>query len=299
MKPLITVIAGPTASGKTDLSIRIAQKINAEIISFDSRQCYIELNIGVARPSADQLAAVTHHFIANRSIHDPFSSATFAEEARNKIEEILKLQKNVVLCGGTGLYLKAVLEGFSVLPENSSEIREYVESVWREDQLAGLINLISKLDAEALTMVDSKNTARLKRTAEILLGGDNRSLKAIMAPKTPPINYPYQIFCLIPDRTLLYKNIDSRVESMIQHGLLAEVERLVPFKHLPVLKTVGYTELFDFLDGKTTLEFAVDKIKQHTRNYAKRQITWFKNQTNAKILNPTTESDIFIESFKS
>jgi tRNA dimethylallyltransferase len=285
MKQYITVITGPTASGKTEVSIQVAKKLDAEIISFDSRQCYSELNIGVARPTPGQLAAIPHHFIANRSIHDSYSAASFATEARSKIEELVKKQKNVVLCGGTGLYLKAILEGFSVLPEIKTEIREYVESVWEKDQLTGLIDLIRNLDEEALAKVDPKNTARLKRTAEILLCSEKQSLKEIMAPKMAGIEYPYKIYCLNPDRSMLYSNIESRVDNMLEQGLLEEVKRLTLFKHLPVLKTVGYSELFEFLDGQTTLAFAVDKIKQHTRNYAKRQITWFKNQTNASMVN--------------
>jgi len=284
MKPTIIVIAGPTASGKTDFSIKIAEKLKTEIISFDSRQFYRELNIGVARPSQKQLAAVPHHFIANKSIHEPYSAASFAADARIAIDAILSKHNHMLLCGGTGLYLKAVLEGLSVLPEIKASVREEVEKTWVKDGLGGLLMLIERLDPSALAMIEQQNPARLKRLAELLLSTSNKTLKEIYAPQMAQIPYSFQIFNLIPERKILYQSIESRVDAMMESGLLDEAKTLSNYRELPVLKTVGYTELFEYIDGSITLDNAVLKIKQNTRNYAKRQITWFKNQTAGIIL---------------
>lgn len=296
MKPRIIAIAGPTASGKTDLSIQIAQKLKTEVISFDSRQFYQELNIGVARPTHEQLTAVKHHFIANRSIHNSYSAASFSAEARAKINNILCNHEHVVLCGGTGLYLKALLEGFSLLPETTPKIRDFVESVWAENGIKGLLELIDKRDSDALQRVELKNPARLKRAAELLLSSDNQTLQEIYAAKTEAIEFSYRVFKLMPEKEALYQRIEKRVDVMMQEGLLKEVNSLLHLRKLPVLKTVGYSELFDYLEGKIKLEEAVDKIKQHTRNYAKRQITWFKNQTEGISLQPDTAADAVMNS---
>lgn len=302
MKPRIIAIAGPTASGKTDASIRIAQHLNSEIISFDSRQFYRELNIGVARPTAIQLSAATHHFIANRSIIETYSAATFAAEARIKITELLEINEYVVLCGGTGLYLKALLEGFSLLPETHAEIREQVEVIWKSKGIPGLLEIIKSQDPEALTQIETQNPARLKRVAELLLSAKNQSLKEIYAPKMSSIEFSYQIFNLMPEKEVLYEKIENRVDAMMEEGLLEEVKSVYAYRELSVLKTVGYAELFDYLDGKTTMDEAVRKIKQHTRNYAKRQITWFKNKTDGISLQPdnaTAEILDLLKNYKS
>lgn len=297
MKPRIIAITGPTASGKTDLSIHIAQTLKTEIISFDSRQFYRELNIGVARPTDSQLAAVQHHFIANKSIHEPYSAASFATEARNRIVTILESHQYVVLCGGTGLYLKAILEGFSVLPEIKVEIREEIEKRWQTEGLSGLVNLIKSLDSEAIGIIEIQNPARVKRAAELLLSAEGQSLKEIYATKMDRISYPYKVFNLIPDRKLLYQSIENRVDEMMESGLLNEVKSLKSYREFPVLKTVGYTELFEFIDGKLNLNEAVIKIKQHTRNYAKRQITWFKNQTEGIKVQPENAAEVLFKIF--
>ena len=285
MKQRIIAISGPTASGKTDLSIEIAQQLKTEIISFDSRQFYTELNIGVARPSPAQLSQVKHHFIASTSIHKPYTAISFCIDARKRIDALLEKNECVVLCGGTGLYLKALLKGLSTLPETQPAIREQVELLWQKKGLPGLLHLIEKRDQQALKQVETHNPARLKRVAELLLSAENKSLQEIYSPKMNPIEHTYQIFNLIPEKEILYKRIAVRTDAMIASGLLSEVQALIPHKELPLLKTVGYTELFHYLDGNCTREEAIDKIKQHTRNYAKRQITWFKNQTEGIVLN--------------
>jgi tRNA dimethylallyltransferase len=302
MKPRIIAISGPTASGKTDISVRIAQHLNTEIISFDSRQFYRELKIGVARPTKIQLSAAPHHFIANRSILESYSAASFAAEARIKINELLETNDHVILCGGTGLYLKALLDGMSLLPETHAEIREEVDVVWNSTGIPGLLELIKRHDPDALSQIETQNPARLKRVAELLLSAQNQSLKEIYAPKMGSIGFSYQVFNLMPEKDVLYPRIDSRVDAMMEEGLLEEVKSVYAYRELPVLKTVGYAELFDCLDGKTTPVEAVNKIKQHTRNYAKRQITWFKNQTEGISLQPenaTGEILDFLKNYKS
>jgi tRNA dimethylallyltransferase len=302
MKPRIIAISGPTASGKTDASIRVAQHLNSEIISFDSRQFYRELNIGVARPTAIQLSTAPHHFIANKSILETYSAATFAAEARIKISELLETKEYVILCGGTGLYLKALLEGFSLLPETHADIREEVENIWNSKGISGLLEIIKSQDPAALAQIETQNPARLKRVAELLLSAKNQSLKEIYAPKMSSIEFSYQIFNLMPEKEVLYAKIENRVDAMMEEGLLEEVKSVYTNRDLPVLKTVGYAELFDYLDGKTKIDEAVRMIKQHTRNYAKRQFTWFKNKTDGISLQPdNAPAEIldFLKNYKS
>jgi tRNA dimethylallyltransferase len=291
MKPIIIALAGPTASGKTDLAIDLAQRLNTEIISFDSRQFYHELNIGVARPTPEQLNLATHHFIACKSIHTPYSAASFATDARKKITDILQNKEYVILCGGTGLYLKAILEGLSQLPEISTEVRESVEKIWRMQGLEGLYRIIKQIDPEAIAQLDTQNPARMKRATELLLLAQNQSLKEIYSHQPDPIPFDWKIYHLNPDRQVLYSRIEQRTDTMIAHGLIDEVVQLLPMCDLPLLKTVGYTEIFDYLKGNLTLNDAVALIKQHTRNYAKRQVTWFKNKTQATFLHPQNAAD--------
>lgn len=298
MKPSIIAIAGPTASGKTTLAIELARRLDTEIISFDSRQFYQELNIGVARPNSEQLSQAQHHFIANISIHNPYTAATFAAEARIKIAAILQNKPFVILCGGTGLYLKAILEGLSSLPEITQNIREKVESVWKIKGLEGLRSIIMHHDPTALSSIDNQNPARLKRAAELLLVSQNLTLKEIYSPKLEPISFPHQIYHLNPERTSLYHHIDIRVDEMMKQGLLEEVSDLRQYSSFPVLKTVGYSELFEYLRDHCSLDEAINKIKQHTRNYAKRQVTWFKNKTNSLALHPQDAAETILKNLR-
>jgi len=295
MKPRIIALAGPTASGKTDLAIDLAKSLSTEIISFDSRQFYQELDIGVARPTPAQLDLATHHFIACKSIHTPYSAASFAIDARKKITDILQNKEFVILCGGTGLYLKAILEGLSQLPEITTDVREDVETIWKMEGLEGLHRIIKQLDPDAFLQLEIRNPARMKRAAELLLLTQNQSLKEIYSHRPDPIPFDWKIYHLNPDRTVLYSRIDQRTDAMITHGLIDEVSQLLPISDLPLLKTVGYTELFDYLKGNITLNDAVALIKQHTRNYAKRQVTWFKNKSQATTLDPQNAADFILK----
>jgi tRNA dimethylallyltransferase len=295
MKPRIIALAGPTASGKTDMAIHLAKRLNTEIVSFDSRQFYHELDIGVARPTPEQLNLATHHFIACKSIHSPYSAASFANDARKKITDILQSKECVILCGGTGLYLKALLEGLSQLPEITPGVRDMVDATWKREGLEGLHRIIRQIDPDASLMLEIQNPARMRRAAELLLSTKKQTLKEIYSHKQEPIPFVWKMYYLHPERSVLYNRIDLRTDAMIANGLLDEVSKLLPMSDLPLLKTVGYSELFAYLKGNMTLQDAINLIKQHTRNYAKRQVTWFKNKTDATAINPENGADLILK----
>jgi len=274
-QPLLIVIAGPTASGKTDFAIELAQHYQTEILSADSRQLYREISVGTAKPSAEQLASVPHHFINHCSIHDTYNAGIFEKEAIHVLEKLFLKHKAAILVGGTGLFLKAVCEGLDELPKANEALREQLQEELRTYGVDSLFDKLKNLDPEGSKTVDAKNPHRIMRAVEIALetGKSHLNLKTKSKIKRP-FNI-VKIFMDI-DRTELYTRINNRVDSMMELGLLEEVRSVYPFKHLNALNTVGYSELFNFLDGQCLLEEAVLKIKQHTRNYAKRQLTWFR-----------------------
>lgn len=274
----VIVVAGPTAVGKTAEAIHLAKSLHTEIISADSRQCYKELNIGVARPSADELAEVKHYFIANHSIHDNITAGSFAREAKQYLEAIFKTRDMAVVCGGTGLYIKALIEGLDEIPTIPTEIREEVIQLFETKGLEGLRNTLLEKDPSFKEHGDTTNPNRMMRALEVVLHtgiplhqyhiqAENRGINSIY-------NIEYKIISL--PREVLYQRINERVDKMMAQGLEEEARTVYPFKELTALQTVGYKELFDYFDGVCSREDAVEKIKQHTRNYAKRQITWFK-----------------------
>lgn len=269
---------GPTASGKTALSIALAKQFSTEILSADSRQCYQELSIGVARPSPSELAFVPHHFIASHSIHEQVDVAVYERYALAVTEKIFASHDHLVVCGGTGLYIHAFCNGIDDMPEISSSIRVQVLQKWEEEGLVGLQQWIQQIDPLFWEKThEQQNRVRLMRALEMKLA-TGKSL--IEFQKGKDVVRSFQIKKIFIDwpRELLYERINQRVDQMIEQGLLDEVKHVFPYRSLKALQTVGYQELFDHLEGKCSLEFAVDKIKQHTRNYAKRQITWFKKQ---------------------
>jgi tRNA dimethylallyltransferase len=289
MKSTLIVIGGPTASGKSSLAMSIARHLKTEIISADSRQCFKEMTIGTAKPPLEDLNEIKHHFVNSHSIHEHFSAGIFADESQRILRELFEEKEYVVVAGGTGLYIRALTDGLDDIPAVDESTREKVKSMYQENGIEALVEIIQEKDPEYLKMVDSKNPSRLMRAAEILLQTNEKYSTLLGKAKK---ELPYQVLKLVlsPERSLLYKNIDQRVDQMMQLGLLDEVKSLLPYKELSTLHTVGYNELFDYLDGMSTLEFAVDKIKQHSRNYAKRQITWFKNQGEYHFLDPATDS---------
>lgn len=288
MNATLIVIGGPTASGKSALALDFARYLGTEIISADSRQCFREMSIGTAKPPSEDLMAIKHHFVNSHSIHDHFSAGIFAQEAKEVLKKLFLKNNYVVVAGGTGLYIRALTHGLDDLPTVDPETRERVKKIFQEQGIQSLVEIIREKDPAYLEKVDINNPSRLMRAVEILLQtGDKYSTLLGMAKKELP--YKVVKFVLLPERHSLYNTINIRVDQMMEMGLLEEVKSVYPYKSLTTLHTVGYSELFDYLDGKTTLAYAIDKIKQHSRNYAKRQITWFKNQGDYFFLDPVID----------
>lgn len=279
------IIAGPTAVGKTALSIQLARYFHTEIISADSRQCYRELNIGVAKPTPEELATVKHHFIDSHSITENLHAAAFEEYALLAAESIFREHDQLIVTGGTGLYLKAFASGFDAMPAIPATIREAVRKIGEEEGLAGLRQMLEKEDPVFAGGEEMQNPQRMMRALEFVrtTGTSIRNYQ-----RAKPKERPFRIITIgleLP-REELYTRINARVDKMMADGLLEEVQQLVQFKNLNALQTVGYRELFDYLEGKMSLEKAVEKIKQNTRHYAKRQLTWFKADPNIHWFHP-------------
>lgn len=271
----LILLAGPTAVGKTALAIKWASALNTEIISADSRQCYRELNIGVARPSPEELAQVPHHFIASHSIVDTVNAGTFEQYALKKAAEIFAEKDTVVMTGGTGLYIKAFCEGMDTIPAVPDAVRKTISNTYQRKGLQWLQQEVEKEDPQFFATGEIQNPHRLMRALEVV----THTGQSIMdyrqgAKKQRP--FEIQKFVLGLPKEELHRRIDLRVDQMMQQGLLEEVKTLLPYAGHVALQTVGYRELFSYLDGNLSLERAVEDIKTHTRQYAKRQLTWFK-----------------------
>lgn len=273
----VIIIGGPTASGKTGIAIEVARALGTEIISADSRQCFREMNIGVARPSPEELALVPHHFIATHSVTEKVNAAVFEKYALEKVSLLFERHDTVVMTGGTGLYLKAFAEGLDEIPEVPDPIHQQVIDQYKANGLSWLQDQIRLNDPSFLDQGEIQNPQRLMRALEVVMS-TGRSILSFQ--KKEEVTRPFRMvnIALQVERQQLYQQINQRVDKMMEAGLLQEVRSLLPLRHLNALQTVGYQELFDFIDGKTDLQTAVDKIKQHTRNYAKRQITWFAHK---------------------
>jgi tRNA dimethylallyltransferase len=286
--PKLVAISGPTGIGKTKLAIELAKKLNAEIISFDSRQIYSELNIGVARPSEEELAEVKHHLIGHKSIHDKYSAQDFVKEVHELIDSCLRRNdevriRNYVLVGGTGFFLYALEKGLDELPDISEARRLKVQQEFDRYGLVYMQERVKEIDPVSYSQMEITNPRRLQRIVEIweetgdiysdLVSGDSR-LRGNDGKKLSQLEIK-NIVLDIP-REILYDRINQRVDRMIKYGLVEEAKHYLPNRELNALNTVGYKELFSYFDRDLTLEEAIDKIKQHSRNYAKRQITWNK-----------------------
>ena len=271
----LVVVLGPTAIGKTKLSINLAKHYSTEIVSADSRQFYKELLIGSAPPSKDELMEVQHHFIQHLSVSEDYNVGNFEEDAIQKIEELFKKKDKVILVGGSGLYIDAVCKGFDKMPEISSEMRRNVINIYNEKGIEFLQKEVKLKDPIYYRQVDEKNPQRLMRALEVIYS-TNKTFSNFKTKIPKKRNFNIVKVGLQTQRDILYERINNRVEEMISKGLLKEVESLQVYRHKNSLQTVGYKELFDYFDGVTSLTEAIEKIKQNTRKFAKRQITWFK-----------------------
>ncbi len=271
LTPKIICVVGATASGKTDYAIHLAKQYNTEIVSADSRQVFRELNIGTAKPSQEQLLQVPHHFINTHSVTTLFSAGDFERQALQLLQQLFAKHQTVIVCGGTGLYIKALCEGLDDLPQGELARREELNNM----PIAELQSILLSCDPLYYYNIDIENKQRLVRAIEVY-EQSGKPISYYLNRKKAQRNFEIEKIALNVPRQDLYNRINERVDTMMAQGLLDEVKQNINYRNCNALKTVGYTELLDYLDGKCTLDFAIDKIKQHTRNYAKRQLTWFK-----------------------
>jgi len=283
--PLLVVIAGPTAVGKTSFAIDLASRLSTEIISADSRQFYREMKIGTAAPTFTELSQVKHHFVHQLSIGDSYNVSRFEEDALALLEELFITRKVVILTGGSGLYINAVCHGIDLLPDPDPVIREELKEMLATSGITALQEALREEDPEYALQVDMANPARLMRALEVcrMTGVPYSSLRSNSSKQRP-----FRILKLgleLP-RELLYRNINHRVDDMMEAGLFEEALSLYPHRYLNALNTVGYRELFDHFEGLVSLEFAISKIQINTRRYAKRQLTWFKKDPEYQWFSP-------------
>lgn len=274
MKRLISVV-GPTGIGKTKLAIEIAKFLKTEIISCDSRQFYKEMKIGTAVPSDEELAAVPHHFIGNLSIDDYYSIGQFEKEALAKLDELFVDHDYVVMVGGSGMYEKAVVEGMNDLPEADEEHQKLLQYIFEHEGIEPLQHLLKNLDPEYYSNVDLENPRRLFRSLDIIFQTGKSYTENLVSPKDKRNFETFRIGIDAP-REVIYDRINQRVDIMMAQGLLQEATGLLAHRDKVALQTVGYTELFRYMEGEWTLDFAIEEIKKNSRRYAKRQVTWNK-----------------------
>jgi len=303
MNYLITII-GPTAIGKTALSIALAQHFGCDIISCDSRQFFKEMKIGTAVPSNEELASAKHHFIQNKSIFESYSVGDFEQEALSKLEELFQKNNIQIMVGGSGLYVDAVLKGFDDFPDIDDSIRTKINANYDALGIEYLQQQLQELDSEYYTKLSARNPQtlqnpqRMKRFVEVCLG-TGKPYSSFIGKRKNSRNFTSIIIGLEADREIMYNRINQRVNIMLNEGLLAEAQSLYPNKHLNALQTVGYRELFDYFDGETTLDFATEQIKMNTRRFAKRQITWFKRTENVSWFDYLTDRKEIITTIES
>lgn len=271
----LIVIAGPTAIGKTEAAIQLAQHFNTVILSADSRQFYREMSIGTAKPNVDELAAAQHYFIDSHSVSEPFSVGDFEKQALALLDELFKIHHVIILVGGSGLYIKAVCDGFDNIPVANEGIREKLNQELEEKGVIYLQEKLKIADPDYFAEVDINNPQRVIRALEVFEStGNPFSSYRVANTNIRPFNI-IKIALDMP-RELLYDRINQRVDKMVKEGLLDEARSLIPYRQFNALNTVGYSEIFDYLDGKIELDTAIEKIKQNTRRFAKRQLTWFR-----------------------
>ncbi len=290
-KKTLVAVVGPTAVGKTAMAITLAQHFNTEIISADSRQFYREMCIGTAKPDAEELAAAPHHFVDSHSIDEEYSAGDFERDALALMEELFKKHDTVIMVGGSGLFVRAVCEGLDNLPKAPEGIRDQLNKDFEQYGLDLLKERLLAIDPDYYAIADTGNPQRVIRALEVYqtTGLPMSSYQKKAAPQRP---FDIVTIGLNMEREKLYERINIRVDKMIEAGLIEEVKLLLPYRHKPALLTVGYAELFDYLDGRTSWEESIEKIKQNSRRYAKRQITWFKKYGNTTWFQPNEKDKI-------
>ena len=281
----LLVIAGPTAVGKTELAIRLAEYYHTEIISADSRQVYRELEKGTAKPDPEELARVPHHFVNIRSVSEDYDANTFGADARRQLESLFRVHDVVVMCGGSGLYIKAALEGFDDFPDVPADTRERVNGEYREKGLTWLQQEVGAADPDYYEVVDRKNPQRLMRALEVI-----RTTRQPFSNfhREEKLKLPFEVLKigLERERKELYRRIDMRMDQMVESGLFEEAEKIFPLRDRNALQTVGYREVFEFLEGACEREEAIRLLKRNSRRYAKRQLTWFKKDHEIQWFHP-------------
>lgn len=297
MTKILISIVGPTAIGKTALSIKLANHFNTEIISADSRQFFKDMHIGTAAPTPRELSAAPHHFIQHISVEDPYNVGTFEKDAIALLDQLYKKHKVVILVGGSGLYVNAVTEGLDEFPEVDASIREELNERLENDGLEALQFQLKELDPKAFENIAIDNPHRVIRALEVCIASGEPYSSFLSANKKVR-NFKTITIGLTADRELIYERINKRVDLMMADCLLDEVKQLHSKKHFNALNTVGYKELFKYLDGEWTLDVAISEIKKHTRRFAKRQLTWFKKQKNTIWFDYNTDSRVIIEAIE-
>lgn len=298
MKYLITIV-GPTAIGKTALSIALAQHFNCEIISCDSRQFFKEMTIGTAVPSETELQAAPHHFIQNKSIFETYTVGDYEKEALATLEQLFQTNDYAILIGGSGLYVDAVLKGFDEFPAIDPAVREQVATAYEQNGISYLQEQLQKHDLDYYTKISLENPQtlqnpqRMMRFVEVCLG-TGKPYSSFLNQKKNNRNFTPILIGLEADRAVMYERINQRVAIMMNQGLLQEAQTLYPNKELNALQTVGYRELFSYFDAEITLDFAIEEIKKNTRRFAKRQLTWFKRNENTKWFDFATQKNDII-----
>ncbi len=277
---MLIAVCGPTAAGKTALAIQLAQYFKTEIISADSRQFYQETNAGTAKPSDQELNLARHHFINSHSVSERFSVANFEKAAIEKINQLFQTQSVVIVVGGSGLYLQAIYQGFDEMPDIDFQEREKWNRLHQENGLEYLQTQLKILDPEYYNQVDLQNPQRIIRALEVSSSG--KPFSSLFTKTKKQRNFSIIKVGINPARNVLYDRINQRVDLMVENGLIKEAQELLPYQQLNALNTVGYKELFDAFNQNTPIKEAIEKIKQNTRRFAKRQVTWFKKDQEIK-----------------
>ena len=285
-------IAGPTGVGKTELSIELAKKLKTEIVSCDSRQFYKELEIGTCPPTEHQLKEIKHHFIHNKSIHDKYNVGLYEKDAIHKINNLFEKKEYLILVGGSGLYADSVIYGIDEFPEIPEKIRDEITRIYKDKGISYLQEELKELDREYYEIVDLKNQSRIIRALEVIKFTGNKFSSHRKQTKKKR-EFKTKVILLECPREILYNRINSRVDVMISNGLEEEARNLKKYSNLNTLNTVGYKEFFDYFENKLSYNETINKIKQNTRNYAKRQITWYKKYSNAiKVSNSEVSTNL-------